>query len=168
MQDSPAPPAPPQLTGAQGDGVSPDAGLPTELRAWMNLLAAAGAVEQQLRAQVKASLGVSHDEFLVLCLLADHPDGLHMTQIAKRLGRPKTRLTYQIAMLHGAGLVTRGGTDGDKRCIQVALTGKARLLLAEASAPLVCSITQAVAHALGPGQHEVLRGLLSAAEHPER
>jgi DNA-binding MarR family transcriptional regulator len=141
--------------------------LPTELRAWMNLLAAAGAVEQQLRAQVKETLGVSHDEFLVLCLLADHPAGLHMTQVAKLLGRPKTRLTYQIAMLHGAGLVTRGGTDGDKRCIRVALTDKARHLLAEAAAPLACTITKAVAHALGPGQHEVLRGLLAAADGTE-
>jgi len=142
--------------------------LPTELRAWMNLLAAAGAVEQQLRAQVKETLGVSHDEFLVLCLLAEQPGAsLRMTRIAELLGRPKTRLTYQIAMLHGAGLVTRGGTDGDKRCIRVALTDKARHLLAEAAAPLACTITKAVAHALGPGQHEVLRGLLAAADDTE-
>lgn len=136
--------------------------LPAELRAWMNLLAAAGAVEQSLRAQVKDSLGVSHDEFLILCLLADHPEhGLRMTQIAQRLGRPKTRLTYQVACLHNAGLVTRGGVRDDRRGIQIALTEKTRQLLAQASRPLADAITQAVAHALGPQSNDALRELIS-------
>ena len=86
---------------------SADSGLlPAELRAWMVLLGATGAVEQRLRSVVKETLDVSHDEFLILCLLAELPrTGLRMTQVADLLGRPKTRLTYQIACLQRAGLV---------------------------------------------------------------
>lgn len=90
--------------------------LPPELHAWMLLLAATGAVEQELRSAVKDGLDVSHDEFLVLCLLGARPaEGVRMTKIAELLGRPKTRLTYQIACLQHAGLVTRKSVCGDKR-----------------------------------------------------
>jgi DNA-binding MarR family transcriptional regulator len=135
--------------------------LPAELQAWMHLLAATGAVEQQLRGIVKDSLGVSHDEFLVLCLLADQPEtGLRMTRIAELLGRPKTRLTYQIACLQHAGLITRQSVCGDRRGIQVALTGKARDLLGETSPALAEAVSQALAHAVTPAQLEGLCGLL--------
>jgi DNA-binding MarR family transcriptional regulator len=126
----------------------------------MHLLAAAGAIEQQLHARVKDALGVSHDEFLVLCLLADQPAGLRMTRIAELLGRPKTRLTYQVACLQRSGLVARGSTCGDRRGIEVALTDKARRLLAEISPPLGDAITHAVAHLVGPQLLDALRGLL--------
>ncbi|NGO13735.1 MarR family transcriptional regulator [Streptomyces sp. HC44] len=127
----------------------------------MHLLAAAGAIEQQLRARVKDALGVSHDEFLVLCLLADQPGaGLRMTRIAELLGRPKTRLTYQVACLQHAGLISRQSVCGDKRGIEVTLTEKARRLLSEASAPLADAVTDAVARTLGPRQRQALRDLL--------
>src|SRR5689334_6823341 len=101
----------PGCPSAQGGGL-----LPAELHAWMLLLAATGAVEQRLHGVVKERLGVSHDEFLILCLLAAQPEeGLRMTRIAELLGRPKTRLTYQIACLHHSDLITRQSVCGDKR-----------------------------------------------------
>ena len=142
----------------------PEAGglLPPELRAWMLLLAATGAIEQQLRSVVKNAFGVSHDEFLVLCLLADQPGtgGLRMTQIAELLGRPKTRLTYQVACLQHAGLVTKQSVCGDKRGVEVALTDKARRLLTEASTPLADAVTDALDHTISPAQHEAMCGFL--------
>ncbi|TDC66352.1 MarR family winged helix-turn-helix transcriptional regulator, partial [Streptomyces hainanensis] len=141
--------------------------LRTELRAWMLLLAATGAVEQRLRSVVKARLNVSHDEFLVLCLLADQPAGaLRMTRIAESLGRPKTRLTYQIACLQHAGLVGRRSVCGDRRGVEVVLTDKGRRLLAEASTALADTVTCALAEAMGPAQREAVRGLLPGLEGP--
>ncbi|TQJ90575.1 MarR family winged helix-turn-helix transcriptional regulator [Streptomyces sp. SLBN-31] len=135
--------------------------LPKELRAWMVMLAAMGAVEQELRSVVKDRLDVSHDEFLILCLLAEQPaSGLRMTRVAELLGRPKTRLTYQIACLQHAGLVTRKSVCGDKRGIEVALTDKARRLLREASGTLAETVTRALTHVMGPGQREAMRGLM--------
>lgn len=135
--------------------------LPGELRAWMLLLAATGAVEQRLRSVVKETLDVSHDEFLILCLLAEQPrEGLRMTRIAKLLGRPKTRLTYQIACLQHTGLVTRKSVCGDKRGIEVALTDKARGLLKDASAALAETVRQAVAQVIGPDHREALCALV--------
>ncbi|MFF4252736.1 MarR family winged helix-turn-helix transcriptional regulator [Streptomyces sp. NPDC001663] len=146
----------PECPSAQGGGL-----LPKELRAWMVMLAAMGAVEQELRSVVKERLDVSHDEFLILCLLAEQPRaGLRMTRIAELLGRPKTRLTYQIACLQHAGLVTRKSVCGDKRGIEVALTEKARRLLQEASGALAATVTGALTHVMGPDQHEAMCGLL--------
>ncbi|MGW5232395.1 MarR family winged helix-turn-helix transcriptional regulator [Streptomyces nodosus] len=156
MADSPIPA---DLPGHDATGES--ALLPPELRAWMGLLAAAGAIEQQLRAHVKKTLGVSHDEFLVLCLLADGPaTGLRMTQIAEHLGRPKTRLTYQVACLQHAGLITRSTACGDRRGIQVTLTDKARQLLREASPALAEAVTRAVKGLEGPHECAMMQNLL--------
>ncbi|XUL91654.1 MarR family winged helix-turn-helix transcriptional regulator [Streptomyces galilaeus] len=145
----------PECPSMQGAGL-----LPPELRAWMLLLAATGAVEQELRSVVKGNLDVSHDEFLVLCLLAEEPEGLRMTRIAELLGRPKTRLTYQIACLQHAGLVTRKSVCGDKRGVEVALTEKARRLLTEASETLSETVKRALTQFVGPAQREAMCALL--------
>ncbi|ANP50085.1 DNA-binding MarR family transcriptional regulator [Streptomyces griseochromogenes] len=144
--------------------------LPGELRAWMLLLAATGAVEQRLRTVVKKSLDVSHDEFLILCLLAEQPrGGLRMTRIAELLGRPKTRLTYQIACLQRSGLVTRESVCGDRRGIEVALTDKARRLLREASDTLADTVREALSRFVGPEQREALSALVpELADEPRR
>lgn len=148
----------PACPSAQGAGAGL---LPPELRGWMLLLAATGAVEQRLRSVVKERLDVSHDEFLVLCLLAEQPrSGLRMTRVAELLGRPKTRLTYQIACLQHAGLVTRKSVCGDKRGVEVALTEKARGLLQEASGVLAETVTGALAHVMGPEQCAAMAGLM--------
>ncbi|MFI1705526.1 MarR family winged helix-turn-helix transcriptional regulator [Streptomyces griseoruber] len=146
----------PPCPSARGAGL-----LPPELRAWMVLLAATGAVEQRLRAVVKERLDVSHDEFLILCLLAEHPEeGLRMTRVAELLGRPKTRLTYQVACLQHTGLVTRRSVCGDKRGVEIALTDKARTLLREASTALAETVTAALAQVMGPEQCAAMSGLV--------
>jgi hypothetical protein len=76
------------------------------------------------------------------------------------LGRPKTRLTYQIACLQHAGLVTRRSVCGDGRGVEVALTDKARSLLAEASAPLSETVTESLARFMGLHQCAAMRGLV--------
>jgi len=158
MADSPAPADQPGPDRTDEDGL-----LPAELRAWMRLLAAAGAIEQQLRSQVKDALGVSHDEFLVLCLLADQPGTtLRMTRIAELLGRPKTRLTYQVGCLHHMGLVTRESVCGDRRGIALTLTDKGRRLLAENTPAL----TQVLVSLIGPAQCAALTGLPAQASPP--
>ena len=141
---------------AAGDGL-----LPAELHAWMLMLAATGAVERGLRGVVKERLDVSHDEFLVLCLLAAGPrEGRRMTRIAELLGRPKTRLTYQIACLQHAGLVTRKSVCGDKRGVEVALTEKARDLLKDASDTLAATVKEALSRFMGADQRQALRALM--------
>ncbi|KOV69173.1 MarR family winged helix-turn-helix transcriptional regulator [Streptomyces sp. MMG1121] len=135
--------------------------LPDELRAWMVLLAATGAMEQRLRVVVKETLDVSHDEFLILCLLAERPrTGLRMTQVADLLGRPKTRLTYQIACLQRAGLVNRRSVCGDKRGVEVVLTDRARELLRETSALLAGTVRQALADSMGADQRAAMCALI--------
>jgi DNA-binding MarR family transcriptional regulator len=147
----------PECPSMRGGGL-----LPAELRAWMLLLAATGAVEQELRSVVKENLDVSHDEFLVLCLLADQPDHtLRMSRIAELLGRPKTRLTYQVGCLHHSGLVTRQSVHGDRRGIALTLTEKGRRLLADKGPALAEAVREALAATIGPDQSAALTGMLA-------
>ncbi|MCD7443044.1 MarR family transcriptional regulator [Streptomyces lincolnensis] len=151
MADHPACPA------TSADGL-----LPAELHAWMLMLASTHAVEQELHSVVKERLGVSHDEFLILCLLAGQPDtGLRMTRIAELLGRPKTRLTYQIACLQHAGLISRQSVCGDKRGVEVTLTDKARQLLKEHSEFFASTVKQELVRFMGPAQCAAMRALMS-------
>ncbi|MCX5001055.1 MarR family winged helix-turn-helix transcriptional regulator [Streptomyces sp. NBC_00638] len=163
MADSPAPADQPECEPSGDSGL-----LPAELRSWMQLLAAAGAIEQRLRSRVKGSTGISHDEFLVLCLLADQPgSGLRMTRIAELLGRPKTRLTYQVACLQHAGLITKSSACGDRRGIEVALTDKARRLLRESSPALADAVSEAIAQTACAQRYTQLHDLLPAGEGSE-
>lgn len=152
--------ADPAFPGTLSPGTpSPEAGtlgsagalLPEELRLWMRMLSAAGTVEQIMAKQVKQTFGISHDEFLVLCLLAEQPGAsLRMTRIAELLGRPKTRLTYQVGCLSHSGLVTRESVSGDRRGIALTLTAKARRLLAEQGPALAAAVCQALSKTVGP------------------
>jgi DNA-binding MarR family transcriptional regulator len=161
MADHSAPDAPSTDAPAEDSGLLPD-----ELRIYMQSVATTAAIEQRLRTHVKEALGVSHDEFLVLCLLADQPDRtLRMTRIAELLGRPKTRLTYQVGCLHHAGLVTRESVRGDRRGIALTLTDKGRRLLADNAPSLARAVTEALAGSIGPAQCAALTGLLAQASH---
>ncbi|BCL31061.1 MarR family winged helix-turn-helix transcriptional regulator [Streptomyces aurantiacus] len=173
MADSSTPADQPAHEPPDGGRAPRDGLLPAELRSWMRLLAAAGTIEQQLRSRVKDAMGVSHDEFLVLCLLADQPGaGLRMTRIAELLGRPKTRLTYQVACLQRAGLITKSSACGDRRGIEVALTDKARRLLSESTGPLAEAVSHAIAQTACTQRFTQLHDLLPAAapcteSHPD-
>ncbi|MFF2363915.1 MarR family winged helix-turn-helix transcriptional regulator [Streptomyces sp. NPDC058122] len=162
MADSPAPADQPERAPSDAIGL-----LPAELRSWMQLLAAAGAIEQQLRSRVKDAMGISHDEFLVLCLLADQPgSSLRMTRIAELLGRPKTRLTYQVACLQHAGLITKNSACGDRRGVEVALTDKARTLLRKSSRPLADAVSEAITRTSCAQQYTQLQYLLPTSQSP--
>jgi DNA-binding MarR family transcriptional regulator len=147
--------------------------LPEDLRVWMRVLAAAGAVEQLITKKVKEEFGVSHDEFLVLCLLADQPDHtLRMSRIAELLGRPKTRLTYQVGCLNHSGLVTRQAVCGDRRGIALKLTEKGTRLLEQRGPILAEAVREALGATIGPDQSAALtallaRGCSAATDQPE-
>jgi DNA-binding MarR family transcriptional regulator len=155
--------------GPGGASASEARVLPDELRIWTRMLAAAGKVEQKVAKHVKEGLGVSHDEFLLLCLLAEQPGHtLRMTQIADLLGRPKTRLTYQVACLHRCGLVKRQSVCGDRRGVALTLTDKARRLLAEKSPALGQAVHEAFAELIGPERFEAVAGLLAGPPAEDR
>jgi DNA-binding MarR family transcriptional regulator len=136
--------------------------LPEDLRVWMRVLAAAGAVEQLIAKKVKEAFDVSHDEFLVLCLLADQPEyTLRMSRIAELLGRPKTRLTYQVACLQHAGLVSRQSVCGDRRGIALTLTEKGKKLLAEQGPVLAEAVREALGITIGPDQSAAITAMLA-------
>jgi DNA-binding MarR family transcriptional regulator len=164
MSDHGAPTPPgtdPPCAGAGAGGA-----LPEELRTWMRMLAAAGVVEQTMSKHVKQAFGISHDEFLVLCLLAVQPGGTaRMTQVAELLGRPKTRLTYQVRCLQHLSLVTREAVRGDRRGVALTLTEKARRLLAEKGPELAEAVRAALTETIGCESGRALTVLLPDQAH---
>jgi DNA-binding MarR family transcriptional regulator len=155
--------APTPATTVRSEAEAGAGRLPDELRTWMQMLAAAGVVEQTMSKHVKRAFGISHDEFLVLCLLADEPGGTaRMTQVAELLGRPKTRLTYQVRCLQHFGLVTRETARGDRRGITLTLTDKARRILAEQGPDLASTVHQALTETIACERGSALTALLPA------
>src|SRR4051794_35485657 len=81
------------------------------------------AVEQQLR----ESGGLSYTKFQILAALDNAPDRrLRMTDIADLLVHSRSGLTYQVAQLANAGLVTRTTGSDDERSVIVTATADGR------------------------------------------
>lgn len=90
-----------------------------------------------------------HDEFLVLCLLADQPGNtLRMTDDQGRgtARPPQDPAHLSVACLQHAGLVVREGVSGDRRRVAVTLTDKAWRLLTEESPALARTLAEAIGH----------------------
>jgi DNA-binding MarR family transcriptional regulator len=84
------------------------------------------AVEQQLRDEG----GISYTQFQILAVLGEAPGGQQrMTDIADRLVHSRSGLTYQVAQLAQAGLVTRAPSSDDERSIIVTATPEGQALL---------------------------------------
>ncbi|WP_371129780.1 hypothetical protein [Streptomyces sp. 2231.1] len=75
-----------------------------------------------------------------------------------------TRLTYQIACLQHAGLVSRTSVCGDKQGVQVALTERARDRLRETSSLLAGTVRQALSDSVGPDQRAAMCALVPDLE----
>lgn len=89
-----------------------------------------------------------------------------MTRIAELLGRPKTRLTYQVACLQRAGMITKNSPCGDRRGVEVALTDKARHLLSSSSRSLADTVSEAIARTACAQRYTGLHDLLpTGPEH---
>lgn len=86
------------------------------------------AVDQQLREEGD----ISYTQFQILAVLGEAPEGRQrMTDLADRLVHSRSGLTYQVARLAEAGLVTRTPSSDDERSVIVATTPKGRALLAQ-------------------------------------
>ena len=84
---------------------------------------------------------------------------------AELLGRPKTRLTYQVGCLSHSDLVTRESVSGDRRGIALTLTAKAQRLLAEQGPALAAAVCQALAETIGADWRRTLAAPAEAVGH---
>jgi DNA-binding MarR family transcriptional regulator len=127
------------------DGGSEQALSPAELDAYFALIEVSSLVRHAVEEQLREAGDLSYVQFQLLATLGDAPDGSRrMTELADGVVYSRSGLTYQVATLERAGLVTRSPSAEDERGITVTLTDAGRRVLA----------------AVFPGHIGVVRGLL--------
>jgi len=88
----------------------------TEMRTWMAFWGAVYVVNAALDRDLRAQSELSHSYYLILATLSNAPEHrLRMSELANKLFRSRSRLTYEIIQLERAGLVRRENCPTDKR-----------------------------------------------------
>ncbi len=100
---------------------------PDQLAAYFALMEVSSLLQHAVEQQLRADGGLSWVQFQVLAGLNDAPAGRErMTDIADRLVHSRSGVTYQVAHLDRAGLVTREPSADDERSTTVSLTDLGR------------------------------------------
>jgi DNA-binding MarR family transcriptional regulator len=124
-----SPPSPPPPTPSTPPTAPLDAG---QLAAYFALMEVSSLLQHAVEQQLRDEGGLSFTQFQILATLGESPDGRQrMTDIADRLVHSRSGLTYQVAQLAKAGLVTRAPSSDDERSVIVTATAQGRALLGQ-------------------------------------
>nr|QIY97338.1 MarR family transcriptional regulator [Streptomyces sp. S1D4-11] len=103
---------------------------PEQLAAYFALMEVSSLIQHAVDQQLRDEGGLSYTQFQILAVLVQAPEGqLRMTDIADRLVHSRSGLTYQVAQLAKAGLVTRAASADDERSVNVTATPQGQELL---------------------------------------
>lgn len=96
---------------------------PTEMRTWMTFWGAVYVVNAALDRDLRAQSELGHSDYLILAILSSAPEHrLRMSELASRVFRSRSRLTYEVSQLERAGLVQRESCLTDRRGAVAVLT----------------------------------------------
>ncbi len=96
---------------------------PTEMRTWMAFWGAVYVTNAALDRDLRTQNGLSHSDYQILAMLSNAPEHrLRMSELANRVFRSRSRLTYEVIQLERAGLVRREDCLTDKRGAVAILT----------------------------------------------
>lgn len=102
----------------------------SELAAYFALRSAGDRMQNAVTRQLK-DYDLTEVQFSILAQLADSPDGLRMSELARVLVVTKSGLTYQAAQLERRGLIARGSSEHDDRAVVVRATSQGQALLGD-------------------------------------
>lgn len=106
-----------------------------EERAWRALQLMQMRLTARLSRDLAASSGLSFQDYLVLVVLTDRPDGrMRLFELGRELGWEKSRLSHHVARMADRGFVTREHCESDRRGAFVVVTERGRKEI-EAAAP---------------------------------
>jgi DNA-binding MarR family transcriptional regulator len=101
-----------------------------QLTAYFALIEVSSLLQHAVDQQLRDEGGLSFTQFQILAVLGDTPGGQRrMTDIADHLVHSRSGLTYQVAQLAKAGLVTRTPSSDDERSVIVTTTPEGQALL---------------------------------------
>lgn len=99
-----------------------------EIRLWLRLLICVGLMEQEIRARLRTTFGITIARFEILAQLYRVETGLGMKELSARLMVSKGNVTGLIVRMEDAGLIERRRDPVDGRAQTVSLTPKGRKL----------------------------------------
>jgi DNA-binding MarR family transcriptional regulator len=99
-----------------------------EIRVWLRLLVCVGLMEQEIRARLHKTFGVTIARFEILAQLYRDESGLGMKELSARLMVSKGNVTGLIVRMEDAGLIERRPDPDDGRAQTVSLTARGRKL----------------------------------------
>jgi DNA-binding MarR family transcriptional regulator len=103
---------------------------PEQLAAYFVLMEVSSLLQHAVEQQLRDEGGLSYIQFQILAVLGETPDRQQrMTDIADRLVYSRSGLTYQVAQLAEAGLVSRTPSTEDERSVIVTATPAGQALL---------------------------------------
>ena len=126
--------------------------------AWRTFIESSWALHTRLEDELRASTGLSMNDYHVLVVLSEAPDRrLRMGELAGRLVFSPSRITYQISSMVKRGLVRKQACPEDGRGQEAVLTDQGLAAL-EAAAPLhLITVRESFIDHLDPDELEVIR-----------
>lgn len=131
-----------------------------ELAAYFALRRAGDRLQRAVTRHLR-DFGLTEVQFSVLAQLGASPDGIGMTDLARRLVVTKSGLTYQAGQLESRGLVTRTADQEDDRAVRLRLAPDGAEVLGRALPAHIRLVRELFIDRMSPGQLTVLREALT-------
>lgn len=126
---------------------------PTQLAAWVKLVAVVELLPGVLDGQLRRDAGLTHFEYFVLAMLSEAPERtLRMTGLAQRTNATLPRLSHVVRRLEDRGLVERFPCPEDGRATNARLTEAGWAVVQSAAPGHVTNVREHVIDPLSPDQ----------------
>jgi DNA-binding MarR family transcriptional regulator len=140
-----------------------------EQRAWSAYVLASRVVNRAVDRDLKLSHDLISDDFSVLELLAEQPEGrMRFGELAAQLHFPKAHLTYRFQRLESQGLVARERCEDDGRGAYARITIEGHDMLRSAAPVHVESVRRHLFDHLDPELVAQLESAMSAVLQQQR
>jgi DNA-binding MarR family transcriptional regulator len=111
----------------------------------------------ELSRQLAAESGLSFQDYQVLVVLTEHPEGrIRVHELARLLGWEKSRVSHHIARMVDRGLVKKGRCETDRRGAFLSATPRGRREIEAAAPGHVDAVRRLFIDALTPRQLDAL------------
>jgi len=132
-----------------------------ESRIWRSFLEATGRINSQLNDSLKASTGLTMDDYEVLVHLSEaEPHRVRMTELSHRLLHSQSRLTQRVDRLAKRGLVRREKCPEDGRGTFAVLTDEGLEVITDAAPDHVRDVRAELIDLIKPKERAVLADIL--------